>query len=281
MIPLAIAFMYYSVMEGYAGATFGKAILGLRVSNLSGDRPGLGAGILRTIFRLVDINPLLLGGIPGIIGVFSTNRRQRIGDMVAKTYVVRNKDMKTSDLRKIPPRQMCAIIATIILSLSLLVFNVIACIYGKPAETKPETRPFYSEDKAFSLVLPALWELNKEHSEKDKWFFSPKIFGNVAVLIIRSEKVNILEKYSLEFVARLGMNDIFEDKNNKIYGKEMTTFNSYPAVKYKMKMRDAQGEFFVLKTSKHYYYIIGMVENDAQYRSDEYRDVINSIIIKD
>jgi len=45
------------------------------------------------VTRLVEVNPLLLGGLPAGIAVAMSRRRQRLGDMLAGTYVVRRKDL--------------------------------------------------------------------------------------------------------------------------------------------------------------------------------------------
>lgn len=77
---------YYAVFEGLFGATPGKLLAGLRVTDLEGRRVGWGAAILRNVARLVDALPFLylLGGILTL----SSRQHQRLGDRFADTLVV-------------------------------------------------------------------------------------------------------------------------------------------------------------------------------------------------
>lgn len=95
LLPLTLLFigLYYPVMEGLLGATIGKFAVGIRVVNYEGQRPGIWKALVRTFLRLVEVNPLLLGGIPaGVIAMIS-RRKQRLGDMVARTLVVYRNDL--------------------------------------------------------------------------------------------------------------------------------------------------------------------------------------------
>jgi uncharacterized RDD family membrane protein YckC len=86
-MSLFVAAVYYVVAEGLFGRTPGKHITGVRVIQMeSGAVPGPGRAFLRTLLRLVDG----LGGyLVGFIVVMVSRRRQRLGDMVAKTLVIR------------------------------------------------------------------------------------------------------------------------------------------------------------------------------------------------
>ena len=53
---------------------------------------------MRTLLRLFEVNPLLLGGIPAAIAVLCSKNRQRLGDMLAGTYVIRTKDLAKARL---------------------------------------------------------------------------------------------------------------------------------------------------------------------------------------
>jgi uncharacterized RDD family membrane protein YckC len=48
--------------------------------------------MVRTLFRLIEVNPILVGGIPAGIAVLMSAHKQRLGDMVASTYVLRDRD---------------------------------------------------------------------------------------------------------------------------------------------------------------------------------------------
>jgi uncharacterized RDD family membrane protein YckC len=89
-VLLGVLFLlaYFPVTEGLWGQSLGKLILGLVVVDEKGDRPGLLRAAGRTLTRLVEVNPLLLGGIPAGVTVALNDKRQRLGDMLAGTYVI-------------------------------------------------------------------------------------------------------------------------------------------------------------------------------------------------
>jgi uncharacterized RDD family membrane protein YckC len=91
-IWLGLIAAYFPVMESLFGKTAGKFVTFTRVVNSKGEKPSWGQSIVRTLFRLLEVNPLLMGGIPAGIAVLASSNRQRLGDMVANTYVLRDKD---------------------------------------------------------------------------------------------------------------------------------------------------------------------------------------------
>jgi uncharacterized RDD family membrane protein YckC len=82
---------YFFIFEMMWSRTPGKFIQGLVVCNIDGTRCSLKAHLIRTLARLVEANPILLGGIPAGIAIFSSPRKQRIGDSLAGTVVVSRK----------------------------------------------------------------------------------------------------------------------------------------------------------------------------------------------
>lgn len=90
--PLCIAFLavmilYFVLLEGLLGATFGKWLLGLRVVRAEdGGRPGLARAAVRNLLRLVDGLPAL--NIVGIVLIQRSAERARFGDRIAHTRVV-------------------------------------------------------------------------------------------------------------------------------------------------------------------------------------------------
>jgi uncharacterized RDD family membrane protein YckC len=80
-------FLYFALLEGYYGKTFGKMVTGIQVVRAdSGTVPGLAAGVIRTVLRLVDS---LFAYLVAFIVVLSSEKRQRLGDLAAHTFVVR------------------------------------------------------------------------------------------------------------------------------------------------------------------------------------------------
>jgi len=85
---LLIALLYYLVPEAWAGQTLGKLLLDLRVVSAGGTRPSLGEAAARTVLRIIDWLPVLY--LAGFITMMVTGiRRQRIGDLAARTVMAR------------------------------------------------------------------------------------------------------------------------------------------------------------------------------------------------
>lgn len=87
---LIVMFLYFVGLEGLAGATLGKWLLGLRVIRTDGGgRPGLARGALRNILRVVDGLPAL--NIVGIVLILRSAEEARCGDRIAGTRVIRER----------------------------------------------------------------------------------------------------------------------------------------------------------------------------------------------
>jgi uncharacterized RDD family membrane protein YckC len=84
IIPIGIQW----VMQGLTGKTPGKAVVGIKVVNPEGQPPGIGRAAVRSILAIVDAFPYLIPYLTGFITALSSKRNQRVGDMVAKTFVV-------------------------------------------------------------------------------------------------------------------------------------------------------------------------------------------------
>jgi uncharacterized RDD family membrane protein YckC len=82
-----ITLVYYFAGEVAAGQTLGKHLLGIEVRRTDGTRADATRIAVRTLMRLVDWIPTLYG--LGLAVMASTRRRQRLGDVLAGTVVVR------------------------------------------------------------------------------------------------------------------------------------------------------------------------------------------------
>jgi uncharacterized RDD family membrane protein YckC len=79
--------LYYLLMETYVGQTLGKMVAGVEVVDEdTGGRASLGQVAGRTVLRVVDG---LLAYTVAYVSVMATRKRQRLGDMAARTLVVR------------------------------------------------------------------------------------------------------------------------------------------------------------------------------------------------
>jgi uncharacterized RDD family membrane protein YckC len=88
----AIQWIYFAVLEGWRGATPGKAALGLRVVTTMGRPITFRAAAIRNILRAADALPLTytlgLLSLAGLASMAATRRFQRLGDLAAGTMVV-------------------------------------------------------------------------------------------------------------------------------------------------------------------------------------------------
>jgi uncharacterized RDD family membrane protein YckC len=88
MVTALAAIAYFPYMEATQGATFGKKVLGLRVVREDGGPIGWGEAIIRFLLRIVDSFFFYL---VGLICILVTEKQQRVGDLVAKTIVIKTK----------------------------------------------------------------------------------------------------------------------------------------------------------------------------------------------
>lgn len=79
---------YFVVFEALFSRTLGKLFQGLVVRKLDGSPCDWKAALIRGVLRMVEVNPILLGGLPAALVIISTERKQRIGDILAGTIVV-------------------------------------------------------------------------------------------------------------------------------------------------------------------------------------------------
>jgi uncharacterized RDD family membrane protein YckC len=85
--------LYYPLLEGLTGFTAGKLVARIKVVDETGGVPGIKKAVIRTLTRLIEVNPFLLGGIPAGIIVLVNKKRQRMGDIAAGTFVLRTSDL--------------------------------------------------------------------------------------------------------------------------------------------------------------------------------------------
>ncbi|MFH6997215.1 RDD family protein [Flavobacterium sp. FlaQc-57] len=80
-------FIYTLTLESiFEGQTIGKKLVKIKVVKIDGYQAGFGDYLMRWFFRLVDVS--ILGGIIAVISVISSEKGQRLGDMVAGTAVI-------------------------------------------------------------------------------------------------------------------------------------------------------------------------------------------------
>jgi uncharacterized RDD family membrane protein YckC len=85
---LLVVFLYSFILEGWTGQTLGKLLLGIVVVKADGRPCGFMSSFVRNAFRIVDFQFYYL---VALLVVLLTSKRQRIGDVLANTIVVRKR----------------------------------------------------------------------------------------------------------------------------------------------------------------------------------------------
>ena len=78
---------YFVVLEATSGATLGKRVLKLKVVNVDGSPIEMREALIRNVLRIVDGFFFYL---VGAVLIWTNPNKQRLGDRVANTIVVRN-----------------------------------------------------------------------------------------------------------------------------------------------------------------------------------------------
>lgn len=88
LAPLLLGLLVAVVLQGVTGWTPGKLVMGLRTVKEDGSVVGIGRAFVRWILMVVDGQPC---GLPlvGLITAGTTKGHRRVGDMAAKSFVVR------------------------------------------------------------------------------------------------------------------------------------------------------------------------------------------------
>jgi len=81
-----ICFLYYILLEAFMGGTLGKLLIGIRVRMEDGSPLSLGSSVIRNLLRIIDG---LFFYLVGAIFVWTSPSKQRLGDRLAKTVVVK------------------------------------------------------------------------------------------------------------------------------------------------------------------------------------------------
>lgn len=97
---MVIYFLYHPVLEILMdGRTPGKRIAGIRIVTRDGKAPGIGAHLVRNIFRLVDSLPFAY--LIGLTTTLVTKENLRFGDFAAGTLLIYDAADEKSALRDV------------------------------------------------------------------------------------------------------------------------------------------------------------------------------------
>jgi len=87
-------FAYFVYFEAEYGQTVGKMVTNIVVITEDDDPIGYRESAIRTLLRIVDTLPFFY--VIGLAAIYFTDRKQRVGDLVADTVVVKTKEKPDS-----------------------------------------------------------------------------------------------------------------------------------------------------------------------------------------
>jgi uncharacterized RDD family membrane protein YckC len=88
-VSFIVGLVYWIGMPVYRGATIGKLALGMVIIKEDGSPIDLGASAIRYLLYIVDFFPYIIPGLTGAVLIATSPTKQRLGDRVAKTLVVK------------------------------------------------------------------------------------------------------------------------------------------------------------------------------------------------
>jgi uncharacterized RDD family membrane protein YckC len=149
--------VYFVGLEALFGATAGKGICRLRVTDRAGRRPALRHIVVRTVARIVDGLPVIyvIGGSVALLSPW----RQRIGDHVAGTVVLPGEAITAPLLT--PAARRLRLALTGMALLAFLAFSGAFFYYGRPplvVQGMVNTQQLMFSDGVSSYTLSeAIW----------------------------------------------------------------------------------------------------------------------------
>lgn len=88
VMSLVVGLVYGTILEGYRdGQTVGKGVLGIRVVDDGGEPPSVGQAFIRNFPVIFTFSTVVL--FVTLAAIAQSDRRQRLFDRVAETYVVK------------------------------------------------------------------------------------------------------------------------------------------------------------------------------------------------
>ncbi len=94
LLWMSLCVAYFPLTEGLTGRSLGKVISRTRVVDKQCRVPGIVSSVVRTLFRVIEVNPLVAGGLPAAVVAALSKTNGRLGDIVAGTYVITEADFR-------------------------------------------------------------------------------------------------------------------------------------------------------------------------------------------
>jgi len=88
-ISLAVPFLYFTLLQGRYGQSVGMMALKIKVVSEDGSPIDYGAAAIRTVLMVIDVIPYFIPFLLGAILIWSSDQKQRLGDRIAHTIVIK------------------------------------------------------------------------------------------------------------------------------------------------------------------------------------------------
>jgi uncharacterized RDD family membrane protein YckC len=88
-VSLLIFLLYYILLEGAYGQTVGKMAVKIKVVREDGTKIDYTDAVVRTFLRIIDAIPFVVPYLLGAILIWTSDKKQRLGDRTAHTVVVK------------------------------------------------------------------------------------------------------------------------------------------------------------------------------------------------
>ena len=90
LVSLAVFVLYFTLFEGHYGQTVGKMAVRIKVVRETDGAPiDYSEAAVRAILRFLDLIPCIIPYLLGAILIWSSEEKQRLGDRVAHTVVIK------------------------------------------------------------------------------------------------------------------------------------------------------------------------------------------------
>ncbi|WP_196427187.1 RDD family protein [Paenibacillus woosongensis] len=273
---------YYVLLEGLTGCTIGKRVMRIRVVDRYGEPPGLYRALIRSVLRVLDCNPLLLGGLPAALGIVMTERGQRLGDMAAHTFVVKACDSPPCTMNR--GKEVIAITfaaAPIVLAAILPMI-----VRVNPLPEGRATKEAYTDEK-IHISHNGMFKI----TTSPDWLFDPNLdneadisisnrFSNKYLAVFSESKKRFKDGCTLEQYQEYAEQSFAAGlAHSPIYKPRATVINGYPAYQFAVEQEvNGVKVAYIVTTieTKLYYHWITVWTDAAKYK--EYQQELHSVI---
>ncbi|UHA74579.1 RDD family protein [Paenibacillus sp. 481] len=268
---LALICAYFLFLEGLTGYTLGKFVLRIQVVKRDGKPPGIVKSLIRSFMRLIEANPILIGALPAGVAVLASRKKQRLGDMLADTFVV-----NVRDLFEVSKRKNIVLLITFSISAvvaMLFVFFGIRAIASDSAVAAE--KKFRTNDGLFQITATEDWIHDYKFDADRETGLAIKDKREQRLLYINSYKRSELATtYTLDTYVE-EIKEQFPAKVSVSSERRVTLKNGDPAMELIMKEDNSTYIYTVVGTQDYYHHVIAGVVN---YKYATYKDELHKIV---